>query len=111
MIELPNKERAVVPPGKLVDYLLDLNHEDGGSKAKFFIHILGFTRNKPKELEREFLRIAYTGTVSEKKPEPLGDYFIIIDKVRDYGVKTVWMVKNGRDFPELISAYPHKEKQ
>lgn len=37
MATIPNFERAVVEPGKLAGYLLNLNHSKGGSKAKFFL--------------------------------------------------------------------------
>ncbi|KQP93853.1 hypothetical protein ASF60_14270 [Methylobacterium sp. Leaf113] len=34
---------------KLVDYLLDLSHPRGGSKARFFL-TFGFSRDRPMEL-------------------------------------------------------------
>ncbi|KQO70667.1 hypothetical protein ASG51_14165 [Methylobacterium sp. Leaf465] len=34
---------------KLVDYLLDLSHPRGGSKARFFL-AFGFSRDRPMEL-------------------------------------------------------------
>lgn len=36
-MKLPNAENAVVPEEKITRYLLDLEHEEGRGKAKFFI--------------------------------------------------------------------------
>ena len=33
---------------KLENYLLNINHPVGGSKAKFFINVLGYSHDKPK---------------------------------------------------------------
>lgn len=41
-MKLPNHEACVVPEAKIVRYLLDLEHKDGGSKAEFFL-AFGFT--------------------------------------------------------------------
>ena len=35
---------------KLENYLLNINHPVGGSRAKFFINVLGYTHDKPKQL-------------------------------------------------------------
>jgi hypothetical protein len=33
-MRLPNRERAVIAPDKLTDYLLNIEHERGGAKAR-----------------------------------------------------------------------------
>ena len=40
---LPNAENAYIPPAKILDYLLALDHNDGGSKADFLLRF-GFNR-------------------------------------------------------------------
>lgn len=41
--------RFTIRNNKLVDYLLDLSHPRGGSKARFFL-AFGFSRDRPMEL-------------------------------------------------------------
>lgn len=41
--------RFTIRNNKLVDYLLDLSHPRGGSKARFFL-TFGFSRDRPMEL-------------------------------------------------------------
>lgn len=36
-MKLPHCERAVVAPEKIREYLLSIDHEDGGPKAAFFL--------------------------------------------------------------------------
>jgi len=50
-VKLPNAERALVERGKLVDYLLDLEHADGGPKARFFM-AFGFSRPSGRNCAR-----------------------------------------------------------
>ena len=33
-MRLPNRERAIIAPDKLTDYLLNVEHERGGAKAR-----------------------------------------------------------------------------
>jgi hypothetical protein len=44
-MKLPNAENAKIPDGKLKDHSLDLNHIDGGHKARVFKAALGFVRS------------------------------------------------------------------
>jgi hypothetical protein len=36
-MKLPNSERAVIAPEKLVDYLLNIEHKRGGAKARLLL--------------------------------------------------------------------------
>ncbi len=42
-MKLPHAEQALVPRGKIENYLLDPAHPIGGGKARFFVHF-GFRR-------------------------------------------------------------------
>jgi hypothetical protein len=35
-MKLPNLEEAAIPQNKIENYLFNLEHPDGGSKARFF---------------------------------------------------------------------------
>ena len=43
MSRIPDVENAYVEAKKILDYLLDLSHEEGGPKARFFM-ARGFSR-------------------------------------------------------------------
>lgn len=47
---LPNYAEAIIPVGKTRDYLLDVDHQDGWSKAQLLVRI-GFRREAWQELE------------------------------------------------------------
>ena len=78
---IPDSERAVVEDEKVRDYLLNLDHLDGGSKAVWF-HSLGYVGVKYKSM----------GHVGRPDRRP--------------GlVLTVWIVEDD-DPPRLVTAYP-----
>lgn len=54
---IPEAHRAVVEDAKVRDYLLNLSHPDGGSKAIWF-HSLGYYRDKWQDLANDLLAIA-----------------------------------------------------
>jgi hypothetical protein len=47
---LPNRAEAIIHVSKLRDYLLDVDHPEGSSKARLLIRI-GFRRDNWEELE------------------------------------------------------------
>jgi hypothetical protein len=51
---VPGAEEAVAPDHKFRDYLLNLEHPIGGSKARFFLHI-GWPQERWEELRDFFL--------------------------------------------------------
>jgi hypothetical protein len=54
---IPNSDQAIAAPEKVRDYLLNLAHPDGGSKAVWF-HSLGYTRDQWQLLVSDLLAIA-----------------------------------------------------
>jgi hypothetical protein len=56
LIHLPFAERAQIPEHKLTLYVLNPEHPDGWSKAKFFDEHLGITRDSWEHLRDEILR-------------------------------------------------------
>lgn len=110
---LPSRERAVVEPKKLFDYLLNLDHPVGQSKARFFYQ-LGFTRNATESLEHELLTLGRNAAVIERKVSSYGTKYVIDGWIRGPSgrrgyVRTVWMIATGNAIPHLITARPHDE--
>lgn len=56
---IPDADRAVVDDVKVRDYLLNLSHPDGGSKAVWF-HSLGYYRDDWNYLAADLLAVAQT---------------------------------------------------
>lgn len=100
-----------VPRAKLVDYLLKLEHPDGGSKARFFIDG-GFSPDRPEEL-RDALRLHYQNAIApEVKLDKLGCVRIVVTGPmavpdgRAPVVVSVWKIDEPGQLPRLITAYP-----
>lgn len=83
-----------IDPQKLTDYLLNLDHPTGGSKAVLLI-AAGFRRENPEVLYRELLRLALThDCISDPDPAAEADEYLVYGPLyaptRVLHVKTVW---------------------
>ncbi len=111
-MKLPGYEKAIIPEEKVMKYLLNLEHEDGKAKAKFFLE-MGFdidsltaallqhaASHEAVKTEETDFGIKYR--VEGELPTPTG---------RTPMVLSAWMVRVDEDFPRLVSAYPQKSKR
>jgi hypothetical protein len=111
---LPRGAEAFGVRVKLAKYSLDVNHKDGGPKARGFERILGITIEDIDYLEGAI----YTGVVlvpvSEVRDNtPWGIKCTVIVPVRGLGaksgrivdVRTVWQFYEPGGPPRLVSAY------
>lgn len=62
---LPDCEKARVEDNKLYKYLLNPNHPDGKSKARFYERI-GYTFDNGEQPRVELLRLACSGLVDKE---------------------------------------------
>jgi hypothetical protein len=109
-VKLPNREKAYVPPRKLIDYLLSPSHPVGGSKARFF-RSAGFDEANAASLERALIDIARSEDVTEIEQTPHGTKYVIEGDIRTPAggtrrVRTVWIIDAGRAVPRFVTAYP-----
>lgn len=109
-MKLPNAEQAKISREKLVEYLLNIEHERGGSKAAL-LREFGYSRENWEQLEQDirkfhldadvrFVRETLYGTryeISELMETPTG---------RTLQVRTIWQVDEGMDYPRLITLFP-----
>lgn len=124
-MRLPNADRARVEQSKIVEYLLNREHPDGGSKARFFERF-GFERPERSEevvtgLRTEWRRLAdalrWQGRGSEVtavEESPHGTRYVVDGSMETpIGerplVRTVWIVEHEgpERTPRLVTAYPH----
>jgi hypothetical protein len=109
--KVPGAEAAFIEEAKLRDYLLDVNHPDGGPKAAFFIGF-GFRRDQPDALGQAILEHLQTHDAEEVATD-FGKRYIVDAPIRTPSgrapwVRTVWEVKDGP--PRLITAIPAQAK-
>ena len=108
-MNLPNRERAFVDPSKLRDYVLNTEHERGGSKAEV-LERFGFTPNNYEELESE-IRGHLDSEVDRTRSTDYGDRYEIRMNLstpvgRSLWIRTIWQIDTGTDYPRLITLFP-----
>jgi len=109
-MKLPNREHAIVPREKVVDYLLSTTHRDGRYKAAFFKGF-GFTADRWQELADALLRHAEDHHVTKVEDSPFGtryvvDGIMVMADGRDAMLRTVWFFDTDSDLPRFVTAYP-----
>lgn len=113
-MKIPNSERAIIEPSKLIDYLLNPNHKRGGTKAKLLIKC-GYSQKNWQQLENEIRKAHLSQPVDIIKESDYGKRYEIIAELstplgKKILVKTVGQIDKGTDFPRLITLVPDREK-
>jgi len=70
-MRLPNAEVAVIAPDKLRDYLLNLDHRRGASKARG-LHAMGYSQDNWSRLEANLRSQHLHQNLSKQKQQPMG---------------------------------------
>ncbi len=109
-MNLPNSEKAVVPPDKLTDYLLSNSHLAGRWKASFFRSI-GFSETNVDELKIALINVANRGEVKSTITSAFGVKYVVEGRIvapngKVAVIQTVWVVEPGEERPRLVTAYP-----
>ena len=114
MNKLPNVERCHIAQAKLTKYLLNLESENGKSKARFFL-AFGFRTDQWAVLADALKRHAVTHEVRKTVlRETFGVNYVIEGTLitpdgRNPQVRVIWTIDRGDDVPRLVSAYPMQE--
>jgi len=109
-MKLPNIEMAVLPPEKIVSYLLSMSHPDGRHKAKFF-NRFGFSFEAWEVLANALISQAKENEIQKTEPSAFGTRYIIDGIIvapdgRRPPIRSVWFIKTGENFPHFVTAYP-----
>jgi len=110
---LPHVESAEVAESKIRNYLLNLTHPDGESKARFFL-ALGFTAGDWQVLAAALRQQAAAAPVANMVESDHGTKYIVDGPIetpcgKTPIIRTVWIVDRGRETPRLVTAYPHED--
>ena len=103
-------DNLIVEESKISDYLLDLEHRIGGAKARFFMGF-GFDASRPVEFAECLKSHAASNPVVSVGDTGYGTKWVVEGPItcpdgRSPGIRTVWILDSGREFPRLVSAYP-----
>ncbi|MDM8161339.1 hypothetical protein QUH73_16070 [Labilibaculum sp. K2S] len=107
------QEEFVCEENKVRNYLLNIGHPDGKSKAKFFIENLGIERNDWKYLSDQIEGGMKTALLYRIKNSKYGiNHGAIMEIIGRNGrtaiIETGWMIKNNES-AYLVTAYPHSD--
>ncbi len=109
MPKLPNADRAVVDIGKLRDYSLNPQHDEGKHKARAFAAALGFTQADAERLRQMVLEAARTEEARVSNLIPHGQMYEVDFTAPglqgDVNIRTAWIVETDTDYPRLVSCY------
>lgn len=109
-MKIPNADRAVIAEDKLRDYLLNVEHHHGASKARL-LHSMGYRPEGWQDLETDIRVQHLTIDVDVTKQSGYGTrYEIVGSLVGPLGwsavFRSVWQIDTGTDYPRLITMYP-----
>lgn len=107
---LPNGELAWVEENKIRLYLLNLEHGQGGAKAKFFLN-RGFTVEQWGAMHKALVTHANTNPVAKTVETEFGvrhtvDCNCPTPDALNPCIRTVWEVSKEDVRPRLITAHP-----
>ena len=109
---IPGADHAIVSREKLVEYLLNLDHPDGGTKAAVLARA-GFSVDRPEALEHALRTQHLCLGANKGKPSEYGDKYDIIAPLTGptgrVTVRSIWIIRHGERVPRLITLVPEKQ--
>ena len=109
-MKLPNREGAIIAPAKLTEYLLNVEHWRGGTKARLLVQF-GYSANNWQQLEADIRQYHLEADVDVIRVTPYGERYEISASLQtpsgeSLHVRTVWQIDLGQDLPRLITLVP-----
>ena len=107
---IPNATNCIVDQEKVRDYLLNLSHPAGKSKAVFFT-AMGFRQQDREVLAEALHQMACRFPLTISMTSRHGQKYIVDGSlVTPIGqtpvIRTIWVIDSGTDRPRLVTAYP-----
>lgn len=110
---VPNAENAVVYESKVRDYLLNLSHPVGSSKARWFFSI-GYTSADVARLIGDLTRIAQESNDFVEEQTEFGLKYIVNGIINSPNgilakITTVWIVEPSKNEVRFVTAFPDEK--
>ncbi len=107
---VPNANQAVIASEKLRDYLLNLEHRRGGTKARV-LWAMGYQTDNWLELDSELRCRHLSAAVERITDSDYGRRYEIVAPLvgpngRIVRFRSIWQIDIGTDTPRLITIYP-----
>lgn len=107
-----DQEHLKIHIKKLLNYLLDIEHEKGKDKARFFHEVLGIDASQWRYLAYQLINEANRAEILELEVTTYGiKYATIVEVIglngRKATVKVAWQVNNNTS--QLVTAFPAKK--
>lgn len=108
--KLPGADRAYVEPGKIQDYLLQTEHPQGASKAKFFA-ARGFAVTDWQVLATALVAQGRSNPVTRTTLTGWGTRYQVdchcpTPDGTNPCIRTVWEIRDKNAAPRLLTAHP-----
>lgn len=110
-MKLPYLENAYVPEAKIVKYLLNLEHRQGGKDKAVFFMRFGFTMASWEMLAQALLAHATAYEVASTITLPDRIHYVVEGVIispdgRNPQIRSVWVIETDSTTPRFVSAYP-----
>ncbi len=108
-MKLPNGDKAIIDPRKLMDYSLNPDHDDGKHKALLFHALLGISRENGQVLLDALEQAASQGEAVAAKQDKYGQRYVLdfefTGPTGAASVRSAWIIRTGEDVPRLVTCY------
>lgn len=108
-MNIPNIGRAVASYEKIVGYLLNPGHPEGGDKCEYFTRF-GFSVAQWEVLAAALIDHATANEVVKTETTKYGTRYVVEGPIkspdkRNPDIRSVWFIRNDENFPRLVTAY------
>jgi hypothetical protein len=108
-MRIPGADRALISEEKIVEYLLNIDHPDGGPKARVLAHA-GFDVSRPQELAEALKQQHLSQDARPGRRSPFGIKYEVTESLNgpkgSVLITSVWMIRHGESYPRLITIIP-----
>ena len=109
-MKLPNRERAIIAPDKLTRYVLNIEHERGGNKARLLAEF-GYNQDNWRQLDADIRQYHLNADIEAERRTSYGLRYEIRAPLqtpdgRTPTLRTIWQIDAGADVPRLITLVP-----
>jgi hypothetical protein len=109
-MKLPNADQAIIAQDKLANYLLNVAHRRGASKAKLLL-AMGYRPDNWQQLEADIRYQHLSADVVGTMNTDYGMRYEIVAPLQGPSApavifRSVWQIDTGTEVPRLITMYP-----